>query len=543
MELSKNYFQNAVEIFKKFSLQQKLLVGGIAGGAVILLFLIIFVFNEQEYATLYANMNEEDASAVVSALNQRDVPYQLEDGGKTVLVPADEVYDLRLQLASDGVPSSGVIGYEIFDEQSIGTSEAMQDINYRRAIEGELSKTLMTMKEIETARVHIVIPKRALFKDEQKEPTASVNLKLKKNTELSEGNINAISRLVASSIEGLQPENVTIVAGGQLLSKEKETEMEVFTDKQYELKQSVEKYLSNKAQEMLDRALGYDNSIIKVNVDLDFKQIDSTMENFYPESQIEVSEQTIESKHQGNTLRSQIDSDTFSDTTNIINKNTTTNYEISKTVARVIEGPGNIKRISAAAFVNYKWIWEERTEEEVTKKVRLPVPRTDEELEQIRKIISQAIGIGINQEDLVSVENIRFDDTMEEVVEESAPTDFLQEWGNTLLMIVAIIVALFVLKNLLGKLKEEKMLAGEIEEEEEKPFGDELAPIDIEDGLELEESEPSEKPLIEIGDIKKEISDDAIKRQVRQERIANYVAKNPGEAAKLINIWLKEDEG
>ena len=178
MEANKNSLGAVFNIFNKLSLQQRMLLGGILVFTIIILGFVIFIFNEPNYSKLYSNLAPEDASKAIEYLNTQKVPYKLENNGQDVLVPAENLYEMRLGLAAKGIPSSGIIGYELFDNNMMGMSEFMQKLNFKRALEGELSRTIMQQSGIEGARVHLVFPEKSIFKDEQKEPTASVVLKL-----------------------------------------------------------------------------------------------------------------------------------------------------------------------------------------------------------------------------------------------------------------------------------------------------------------------------------------------------------------------------
>ena len=235
MEANKNSLGAVFNIFNKLSLQQRMLLGGILVFTIIILGFVIFIFNEPNYSKLYSNLAPEDASKAIEYLNTQKVPYKLENNGQDVLVPAENLYEMRLGLAAKGIPSSGIIGYELFDNNMMGMSEFMQKLNFKRALEGELSRTIMQQSGIEGARVHLVFPEKSIFKDEQKEPTASVVLKLNSGYKLTNQNINAISNFVAASIEGLQPGKVAIIdTKGRLLSKQEDEEgLGISGSKQY----------------------------------------------------------------------------------------------------------------------------------------------------------------------------------------------------------------------------------------------------------------------------------------------------------------------
>lgn len=534
MEANKNSLGAVFNIFNKLSLQQRMLLGGILVFTIIILGFVIFIFNEPNYSTLYSNLAPEDASKAIEYLNTQKVPYKLENNGQDVLVPAENLYEMRLGLAAKGIPSSGIIGYELFDNNMMGMSEFMQKLNFKRALEGELSRTIMQQSGIEGARVHLVFPEKSIFKDEQKEPTASVVLKLNSGYKLTNQNINAISNLVAASIEGLQPGKVAIIdTKGRLLSKQEDEEgLGISGSKQYEIKNKVEDYLANKAQSLLDNVLGYGNAIVKINVDLDFKQVDKTMELYDPESQVAISEQIIKSESGGKSI---------ADSSAVVTENSTTNYEISKTIERVVQGAGNIKRVTVAAVIN--GINKEVKNGEVTEIIN--EPRNEEQLQQLEQIIRQSVGLDPSRQDQISIVSIPFETQFleEPVVEEVSPLDDIQKWSNLILIVFAIGASLFVIKGLMKRLKNEKIIIGTVNYKDDS-FSD-LTPSLSAAGSVGSMPQLSSKPrkkLLDVGDIEDEITDEAQQRKVVQDKIVNYVAKNPSEAAKLINSWLREDE-
>ncbi len=535
MDKGKNLYGSLVGIFTKLSFQQRLLIGGLAIGSLIFIGFIFFMFNEPSYSTLYTNINQEDASQVIQYLRQEKIPYKITANGTTISVPKEKVYEVRLALAGKGIPSSGIIGYEIFDKNIIGMSEFVQKMNYKRALEGELARTIMQQSKIKAARVHIVIPEKTIFKSEEKSPSASVVLKLKSGASLTEGNITAIANLVSHSIEGLSPNDVTIIdSKGRMLSKAvDQSPLSVNGQKQFEIKSSIENYLTNKAQKILDKVVGYGNSDVQINVDLNFKQIERTLEAFDPESQVAISEQTSRSQSNGVSV---------SDSNAIVSENVTTNYEVSKTIEKVIEGAGNIKRITVAAVINGV-----RKEVKVGDKVEIVnEPRSEEQLKKLEMLIGKAVGLDNTRKDQISIVSIPFEEPSEDEFKDDGGflNDNMQMMVNYILMILAIAGAGFVLKNLLKKLKEEKIIIGGLPYQD-SAFGD-LAPAGGSTGgiapPTFQPSAAKKKKFLEIGDLEDEISDEAAHRQMKQEKIVNYVAKNPSEAAKLINSWLREDE-
>ncbi len=544
---------NVFGIFNKLSAQQKMLIGAIVIVTFVLIGFVMYLFNQTNYAPLFSNLDTKDQSGIVDYLDGAKVPYKLTDNGKTIEVPQDQVYKLRLKLAAKGLPNSGVVGYELFDNNNLGMSNFMQKLNYKRALEGELSKTLSEMSGVKSARVQIVMPQKSVFKDEQKKPTASVALQLIGNNDLSANSVKAIQHLIASSVEGMSPNDVTVLdTQGHLLSRqEDDSPLPYSGSKQYEMKRNIEKYLANKAQSILDNVLGYGSAVVKVNADLDFKRVERTLESYDPDSQVAISEQVIKSSNAGKSV---------GDTSAASTQNTITNYELSKTIEKVMEGAGNIKRITVAIVVN--GVKKTVQADDGTNKTEI-VPRPETELQKLKNIVVTAVGYDANRNDEVSIVSIPFENQLQPVeeIQQASPFGDMNEISKLVMMLVGFIASMLILKGLLKKLKNEKIIVGSLG----MGGGDfvdnsltELAPslagsLGAGSASLLESGKaasPAELPaaakkrkqaLMEVGNIEDEISDEAISKKVRKEKIANYVEKNPIEAAKLINSWLRED--
>ncbi len=535
--MNKNPFGQLLAIFNRLAMPQKVTIGAAVVGTIVLMGVLVGILNEPSMTVLYTNLAQDDASKVIEQLSSQKISYKIEDNGKTIKVPQEIVYETRLSLAGKGIPNSGVVGYEIFDKNTMGMSEFIQKLNYKRAIEGELSRTIMQVEGVEGARVHIVIPEKSIFKDEEKSPTASIIVKLSTSS-LSKENILSILNLVASSVEGLQQNKITLMdSRGRLLSKnEDENSMIVATSKQYELKQSVEKQLVQKVQGMLDNVLGVGTSIVQVTTELNFDQVEKQMEQYDPESQVAISEQMLSNENGGKSI---------SDSTNQTTQNSTTNYEVNRTIQKVIEGTGNIKRLSVAAVIN-------DVAREITKKGKKEFvfePRTQDQLNKLEQIIKNAVGFDLNRGDNFSIVNFPF--------EQNIPQDFpteevstgdsiipkeMDQWTNLILILVGIAASLFLMKGLMKRLKTEKIIIGSYRQE---GYSEDMS---LQPALESGQGSmalmgPKKKRVqLPIGDIEDELSEEAIRKQTQQDKISNYVAKNPMEAAKLINSWLQENE-
>lgn len=271
----------------RMSRGQKIAAG--AGGVLIIVAVALLLLNRApgpRFVPLYTSLSTQDAAAIVSKLKETKIPYQLDDGGATIRVPDKDVYDLRLSLAEQGLPQGGGVGFEIFDRTSFGVTEFTQKVNYLRALQGELARTIAEMSEVDQARVHLVIPEQRLYEEKQQDATASVLLKLVPGATLTRRQVQGIVRLVASSVEGLKPENVTVLdIHGNILSNTgtgEDLALAALTTTQLEAKKAIEKDMESRLQSMLDRVLGPMKAVARVNADINFDKQESSSEIYEP---------------------------------------------------------------------------------------------------------------------------------------------------------------------------------------------------------------------------------------------------------------------
>ncbi len=506
-------------LLAKLTLGQKVLIGGSAVAAIVAILTLVNMMSKPTYVTLFANLNAQDASKIVDRLKEKKIPYKLDDSGKSVMVPKEQLYDLRLSMAGEGLLQSSTVGYEIFDKTNLGASDFVQKLNYRRALEGELARTILTIDEVEGARVHIVLPEKALFKEDQKEPTSSVVLKLRSG-KLSPENIEGICRLVSSSVEGLNTKNVSIMdSHGNILSTNTQSNsLAALSSTQYELQHKVETYLARQAQSLLDGVVGTNNSIVRVTADLNFNQVDQTVEKYDPEGQVIRSEQATEEK------MAQTDSLPPGTRTNAI-----TNYEIGKTLEHIVSGTGNVNRLSIAVLINGK-----PKKIEVNGKQETQIlPRTAEEITQLTDVVKKAVGFDMRRNDEISFVNLPFDNRLndEQFVQkvDAVPTDTnVQRY----VIIAAMVGAVVILFMLIGRLKSRRVVG---------PVGQYL---DVKETVMQEAQKalahiPTEKkfvpPLPE-----KEIPLETLHREERRARVMDYVREKPSDTSKVVKLWLTE---
>lgn len=502
-------FFNKLNTFQKVSLLSIPLVVTVA--------LVLLILNSKPIPmeTLYANIEQQEAAKIVEYLKVNNIKYELVDNGATIKVEKERVLDTRLSLAQEGLPTSGIIGYEIFDRTNLGMSEFIQKLNYKRALEGELSKTINTLDEVKNSRVHLVIPERTLFEKDQKKPTASVTIHLHKDKNITQKSITGIQTLVAKSVEGLISEDVSVLDHkGKLLS---ESPIDVnsvagLTSQQLDQQRKVEDYLTNKVQSLLDNVIGTDNSSIRINAELDFTKIEQTKKDYDPDRQVVRSEQQMAEKNVSTDSLSYPAVSMDKEESNVIQ-----NYEISESYEHIIHSVGNIKRMSIAAMINGTT----KVVDSNGLKQLVYVPRTEEEVNQLTEIIKNAVGYDDTRKDQITVINVPFDTMIdtESVEKLNEPVWYLQpENQRLILLLLAIIAAIFMMYRMLQskQLKERVRIAMELphtidfkeEEEDEIEEDDKLEDLDIDQSeLLLLPSELPEQLLLEADTETKEFED------------------------------------
>lgn len=358
----------------KLYLYVMLLLGGI-GAAVIGLSFI----EREEYQPLFIGLTTEDASNVVSRLKEQKIPYKLGASGTTVSVPKEKLSDVRLVLASqNALPGGGGVGLELFDKTNYGMTEFMQTVNYKRAIQGELTRTINQMPEVKASRIHIAIPEKSLFTEREKEVTASVFLKLKPGRDLSREQVAAVVQLVAGSIEGLKADNVVVIdSSGKVLHKSGEGDSGlVLSGQQYELQKSVEKKIEDSVASMLQTVLMSSRSIVRASVDLNLRKVERMEEEYAPDKKVVTQEKKTREKSVNGkpkaggvpgaaaslaaaAAKTQKDHKQHEESSSTISEtereDTQTGYEVSKSVRKIVEPFGDIKRISLAVLVDGKY--------------------------------------------------------------------------------------------------------------------------------------------------------------------------------------------
>src|SRR5215470_15780346 len=294
---AQNPFEQIKAFFTRYTLQQKLAIAGSAGLVLILLWVLVYFVNRVEYQTLYSDLDPQEAQGIVQKLQELKVPYELGADGRTIKVAADKVAEVRIQLATQGLPESGRIGFEIFDRTNFGLTNFQEQVNYQRALEGELARSIMTLAEVEAARVHLVLAKESLFQSSDDQTKASVILKLKDGRSLTQSAAQGIVNVVASSVKGLTPERVVLIDyRGKILSRNEGADGGL-SAQQLDARGKLETELSNKIVQILEPAVGQGKVRPQVSVLMNFQQIEETVEQYDPQGSV-VRSQNKQEEHQ-----------------------------------------------------------------------------------------------------------------------------------------------------------------------------------------------------------------------------------------------------
>ena len=415
--------------FSQFTINQRFIILLALAGSVAGLVAVTLWTQQPDMQVLFANLAVDDASGIIDKLKDAKVPYETTNGGTTVLVPNAQVHDLRLEMAGQGLPHGGGVGYEIFDRTTMGMSDFVQKLNYRRALQGELARTITQMPEVDRARVHLAIPERRLFATEQDRARASVVVSLRASQTLTKAQVQGVVHLVSSSVEGLQARDVTVVDGhGNLLSNTSTDESAGRSGTQMEFQRTLEKDIETRIQTMLERIVGVNKAVVRVSSLLDFRKIETTEERYDPNGQVVRSEQRGQERSSGVNgtsggvpgVESNVPGGTEVDggqtsSNNNQTKNETVNYEISRTVSRIVEPTGTIKKLSVAVLVDGTYEGG-KAGEATSEQPKKYVARSEEEMKRIEDIVKKAMGYSPDRQDQVEVVSIQFGLGVEEPV-------------------------------------------------------------------------------------------------------------------------------
>jgi flagellar M-ring protein FliF len=504
----KQLISQLTALWRKLSVQQKLITSTLVIVTVLgMVALLVWAqaggrkASDSSYKVLYSDLELDEAGTITEQLQKSNTPYKLDNGGRTILVPTKQLYEARIALAREGLPKSHGLGYELFDKTNFGMTDFVQKINARRAIEGELQRTIEGLEEVKNARVHIVTPEPSVFLDQQKEAKASIVVMCKPGRELNKDQIRGIGFLVSSSVDGLKPENVSILdCDGKLLSSPfADDETALLGSHNMELQQNIEHYLENKATQLLAGILGPSKAFVKVSVELDFDRVEKTMEQYNPDSRVVRSEERVDEN-----VKNAPDGDNQKE-------RSLTNYEIDKTVQHVIQEVGNVKRLTVSVAVDGKY-------KKNDKGVLNYEARSTEEVASIEDIIKNAVGYDLSRGDQITVSQLQFDN--EFLRQEQEDFQKHEQWQFRLTVIKYAVGALIIILLLLFL----RWAAKTVVEAMNPP---------------LPAMEPLAVPVREEPK-EEEIPEDVRKALGLVERLEGMIVEEPANISAIIRHWISE---
>ena len=514
------------QVWGRFALMQRVFLACFAAVVVAVFIGLVVWINQPDYRLLLGNLPPEDANRVVSMLQDEKVPYSLEDGGTSIMVPADKVYDLRLKIAGSNTIQGSGQGFEIFDTIQVGETDFVQKMKYQRALQGELSRTIGEFPGVESARVHLVLPHKSLFIEEQQSPSASVVIKMASGARFESKEVEPIVNLLVMSVEGLDKNHVSVSdSSGRVLYFPEEDSLAGLSTTQLEYKNTVQSLLERRIEEMLSPVIGPGKVIARVNADLDFSQKTRRLELYDPEVTVLRSTTRSEMSERGqSTLDAQAPDANFrgdSITGGLSEQEKTSenrmeNYEINKEEQNIISPVGEVSRLSVAVIVDGTYAQNEAGEAVFT-------PRSEEEINRIQQLIRNAVGYDSARGDSIEVTSIAFG--YDEISLEPELSDLIMDYVTRLgkPMLNTILVLLFLLlvvrPVVLAMIRPKVQSTEVIEGLEGLPAGESRLAL-----LESEEELETVDALKQIEDIKA--------------HAINMAEQNMDQAVSILRSWL-----
>ncbi len=540
------------EVWSRLSPSRKMGLGVLAAAAVVAAIVFATWTQTPDYVAAFTDLNAEDGAAILDHLKEQNISYQITDNGATIKVPSGQVHEVRLALASKGLPGKGTVGFELFDSAPLGMTDFAQQVNYQRALEGELGRTIGSLSSVRSARVHIVIPQPTLFTDEEKPSTASVVVDLEPGQRLTQGQVQAISHLVSSAVEGLTPDNLTIAdMEGNVLADGAGAGSSggvTLTQSQIDAQRSYERDLELRVQSMLENVLGPDQAVVRVAAQMNWDQVQTEQETYLPERRggvVRSSRQTSESQQgQGGTIsgipgtNSNVADETApsyqtegqpASSNNYQRTDVITNYEISRAVSHIISATGTVERLSVSVLVD-----------------DISDPAM---IDTIQRAAVAAAGLDEERGDVITVSSVPFDRTFyteqQQAMEAAQQREFylqLARWGAIGLAVAGLFFVMFRMQRNL------RMRQVEIYEESDARLAllDEMERFqDADEMEELEEPIDDDEDMLELVSIGPPALNDeqrAAAEKHQMLRQLQLMSKNRPEAiAQIVQFWLSEE--
>lgn len=564
------FLEQIRNIFAGLSLRQKITIGVAAVAVLAGLASFLHWREEAAFETLYAGLPEEDAAQVVGRLKESGAEYRLENGGKTIRVRSERIADLRLAMAASGVPKSGRIGFELFDQANFGGTQFAEQVNFHRALEGELERSVMTLGEVEGARVHITPPKDSLFLDQQRPAKASVLLRLRPGARLNAQNVQAITQLVASAVEGLTPEMVSVLdSRGNLLNRARRPgggDPDEPSELVVEYRRTIERDLLAKINGTLEPLLGQEKFRAGVSVDCDLSTTEQSEESFDPSRSVMSQSQRTEDVAGANQtsgvpgVASNLPRPTSrpgAGATGMTRRTESISYQSSRLVKRTKTPQGQIRRISVSVLLDHNV----RYEGEGPKARRVVEPPSPERLKATRELVAGVIGFREDRGDQLIVEALPFESTLSfeppPAAAPETPSGVLPAltWaveagkanplmaagiggGALVTLLLGAGVYWFLRRKKARKLKVAEA-GGELAAAETKAIEGGAAEAKIQRQLQDNQAQKERQELEMLSALKLPESG-AKKSDVLAKHMAEQVKKDPGMFAQIVRTWMSD---
>lgn len=545
-----------LDTFKSLGTVRLAAIGGVAIGLIIFFVFLTSRLGGTDMTLLFGDLDRGDSSKIISKLETQSIPYELRGEGQQIFVPSQMVLRLRMQMAEDGLPSGGSVGYEIFDKSdSLGTTNFVQNVNLLRALEGELARTIRSIGSVDEARVHLVMPKRELFSRREQKPSASVVVKSKGAGKLTKAQVMAIQHLVAAAVPRLEADRISVIdSRGRLLARAggEDDDSAGFASTSDEMRRAHEERVTRQIEQLVEQSVGIGKVRAQVSAEIDFDRVTTNTEKYDPDGQVVRSTQTVEENAQSNDKDGQ---STVSVANNLpdAQQNSggagsasqsnrteeTVNYEITRTVRNHVHETGTIRRMSVALLVDGTYTTNEDGD-------RVYAERSKEELEKIEKLVKSGIGFNEKRGDKVEVIGMRFRALDGQDLDTKLPlfgltkTDMFRIAEIFVLAIVGILVILLVVRPLVARTldalpsaldaaKEQALLADQSEDSAAlaSPAGTGVS------GAFGDEEE--EDQLINLDQVDGRVKASTLKK------ISEIVDRHPEETVGIIRQWMYQE--
>ena len=517
-------------------------------------------------ALLYGDLDPQDSGQIIQTLQSKNIPYDIKAGGKQIFVPGDQVLQLRVSLAESGLPGGGSVGYEIFDDnQGIGTTNFVQNINLVRALEGELARTIGAMRNVRGARVHLVMPRRELFSREKQEASASVVLQVQGSSRLNNEQVQAIQHLIAAAVPSMDPQKISVLDDrGQLLARGNGDSSSAAAGNADEMRVGFENRMRQAIIELLERTVGLNRVRAEITAEIDYDRVVENAEIFDPDSQVARSTQTVQENESSS---ENDDQDTVTVQNNlpeteataagtgtsaasqVSRTEETVNFEITKTIRNRIKESGQIKRLSVAVLVDGKYIENDDGD-------KVWQPRAADELAQLETLVKSAVGFNEQRGDSVEIVNMQFVKLEPLEFDDGSlflgisKEEFMQLAEILVLAVVGLLVILLVVRPVLTRLFESMPTAlaggqaGALGDQEGVALAQLTGPeatADMAELLEEDEEEVEDESLldqmIDINQVEGRVRASSLKQ------IGEIVDKHPEEAIAIVRNWMYQEGG